>query len=160
MRQKKKTKQLLNSCKFCDYLCGARVATTRASDKSARDDGPVFDDDGGESGAMGQREIFTLKRGVTKFEHTIASPHGVRCLVVARAYYRKILCVQQRCGSRHGVGWGGRKRPRWGGQRNTHEKKNEKRKKKRDDKTRNRVCARIDNKVIFSAVPTLKVFAR
>lgn len=59
-------------------------ATTSSGDddKSVGYDGPVFNGDGGgggESSAVGQREIFTLKRGVTKFKHTIASP--LRCAV-------------------------------------------------------------------------------
>lgn len=45
--------------------------------------GPVFSGGSstGESSAVGQREIFTLKRGVTKFKHTIAS--ALRCGGVA-----------------------------------------------------------------------------
>lgn len=57
--------------------------------KRRRDDGPVF---GGESSAVGQREIFTLKCGVTKFKHTIASP--LRCGVRSSRIITEILCAR------------------------------------------------------------------
>jgi len=74
--------------------------------------GPVFSGGSstGESSAVGQREIFTLKRGVTKFKHTIASALrcGVRYFGSSVAYITKILCARALVGRVVSGRWRGR----------------------------------------------------